>query len=72
MNIRPVIAATNGPSRWLWLVHPTVTAVTATANHYWLDSIVACILLVIVCRMPIRSPGGLGLLRTRRSESIAG
>jgi hypothetical protein len=69
-----LVAATNGPWRWLWLAHPTLTAiaVTATANHYWLDSILACILLVVVCRMPIRSPVGRGPLRIRRSESIAG
>ncbi len=69
-----LVAATNGPWRWLWLVHPTMTAiaVTATANHYWLDSIVACVLLVIVCRMPIRSLGRPGMLRTRRYESSAG
>jgi len=36
-------------SRWRWLVlaHPVITVfvVTATANHYWLDGIVAIVLL---------------------------
>jgi hypothetical protein len=36
--------------RWLWLLHPTVTAVAVvgTANHYWLDGIIAVILLAAV------------------------
>jgi hypothetical protein len=39
------------PSRWRWLVlaHPAVTvfAVVATANHWWLDGIVAAALLPV-------------------------
>jgi len=36
--------------RWLWLLHPTITAmaVVATANHYWLDGIIACLVLAVV------------------------
>jgi hypothetical protein len=38
-------------SRWRWLVlaHPilTIWAVTATGNHYWLDGIVAAVLLAL-------------------------
>jgi hypothetical protein len=38
-------------SRWRWLVlaHPilTIWAVVATGNHYWLDGIVAAVLLVL-------------------------
>ncbi len=42
------------PSRWRWLglAHPvlTVFVVAATANHFWLDGIVATVLLVtVVC-----------------------
>lgn len=45
-----LIAAFRTRWRWLWLLHPTVTAVAVvtTANHYWLDGIVACILLAAV------------------------
>ncbi len=35
--------------RWLWLVHPVITVlvVVATANHYWIDAIVAVALLAL-------------------------
>ncbi|MFG2007375.1 phosphatase PAP2 family protein [Spirillospora sp. NPDC048911] len=44
-----IIAATRGPWRWLIVLHPLVTAfvVVATANHYWLDGIVATAVLVV-------------------------
>lgn len=34
--------------RWLWLTHPVITlvVVVGTANHYWMDAIVAVALLV--------------------------
>ena len=52
-----MIAATRSRWRWFWLLHPTLTAiaVTGTANHYWLDSIVACLLLVVVSLVPMRA-----------------
>ncbi|WP_277832126.1 phosphatase PAP2 family protein [Speluncibacter jeojiensis] len=36
--------------RWLFLAHPLITTVVvvATANHYWLDGIVAVALMVVV------------------------
>lgn len=36
--------------RWLWLAHPVITTivVTGTANHYWLDSLVAWTLLATI------------------------
>ncbi|MGW1894877.1 phosphatase PAP2 family protein [Streptomyces sp. NPDC002004] len=42
-----LIAATRSRLRWLWLLHPLLTllVIVATANHYWLDSIVAAALL---------------------------
>jgi hypothetical protein len=45
-----LIATTRGRLRWLWLLHPTVTAivVVGTANHYWLDGIVSCLILLLV------------------------
>lgn len=53
-----LVAALNSPWRWLWLLHPTLTAVAVvvTANHYWLDGIAAVLLLGLVTlglsRMP--------------------
>ncbi|MFJ5100387.1 phosphatase PAP2 family protein [Streptomyces sp. NPDC088554] len=42
-----LIAATRSRLRWLWLLHPLLTlfVVVGTANHYWLDAIVAVVLL---------------------------
>jgi hypothetical protein len=38
-----LIALTQSRWRWLWLAHPVLTllVVVGTANHYWLDGIVA-------------------------------
>jgi hypothetical protein len=53
-----LIATTRGRWRWLWLLHPTITAivVVGTANHYWMDGIVSCVILLLVsfglCRLP--------------------
>jgi len=39
------------PSRWRWLVvaHPVITmlAVVATANHFWLDGVVAAAIVAV-------------------------
>ncbi|RJK95516.1 inositol phosphorylceramide synthase [Vallicoccus soli] len=45
-----LVVMTRGRWRWLWLLHPAVTVlvVVATANHYWLDGIVAVVLLGLV------------------------
>ncbi|MFE4369551.1 phosphatase PAP2 family protein [Streptomyces sp. NPDC056835] len=42
-----LIAATRSRWRWLWLLHPLLTllVVIGTANHYWLDALVAVALL---------------------------
>ncbi|MCS0639759.1 phosphatase PAP2 family protein [Streptomyces sp. LP05-1] len=62
-----LIAATRGRWRWLWLLHPLLTllVIVGTANHYWLDAVVAGALLgaaLIVVpapgRAPLRWPGG--------------
>jgi len=60
-----LIAATRSRWRWLWLLHPLVTllVIVGTANHYWLDAIVAAALLgtaVAVLRPPRRTPAGSG------------
>jgi hypothetical protein len=42
-----LIVATRSRWRWLWLLHPLVTllVIVGTANHYWLDAIVATAML---------------------------
>ncbi|MFH9002585.1 phosphatase PAP2 family protein [Streptomyces afghaniensis] len=42
-----LIVATRSRWRWLWLLHPLLTllVIVGTANHYWLDAIVASALL---------------------------
>ncbi|WP_432971946.1 phosphatase PAP2 family protein [Dactylosporangium sp. CA-233914] len=42
-----LIHATSTKWRWMWLAHPALTllVVAGTANHYWLDGIVAAILV---------------------------
>jgi len=44
-----LIVATRSRWRWLWLLHPAITllVVVGTANHYWLDAIVAVALLAV-------------------------
>ncbi|MER5293431.1 phosphatase PAP2 family protein, partial [Streptomyces pharetrae] len=44
-----LIAATRSRLRWLWLAHPLLTllVIVGTANHYWLDSLVAAALLAL-------------------------
>ncbi|GHE59313.1 hypothetical protein GCM10018785_30620 [Streptomyces longispororuber] len=56
-----LIAATRSRLRWLWLLHPLVTllVIVGTANHYWLDALVATALLGIalaVLRPPRPAP----------------
>jgi len=42
-----LITTTRSRWRWLWLAHPIATTfvVIATANHYWLDALVASVLV---------------------------
>ncbi|WP_369374653.1 phosphatase PAP2 family protein [Streptomyces sp. cg36] len=42
-----LITAVRGRWRWLWLLHPVLTllVIVGTANHYWLDALVATALL---------------------------
>lgn len=53
-----LIITTTHRWRWLWAAHPVITTfvVIATANHYWLDGIVAVALLVITIVI-VRPPG---------------
>lgn len=55
-----LIVATRSRWRWLWLLHPLVTllVIVGTANHYWLDAIVASALLGValaVVHLPHRT-----------------
>ncbi|MGW1328003.1 phosphatase PAP2 family protein [Streptomyces antibioticus] len=52
-----LIAATRSRWRRLWLLHPllTLTVIVGTANHYWLDSVVAAGLLGIALAV-VRGP----------------
>nr|WP_067226343.1 phosphatase PAP2 family protein [Streptomyces sp. NBRC 109706] len=55
-----LIVATRSRLRWLWLLHPLITAlaVVATAHHYWMDGLVACAILGTVLyflRPPLRA-----------------
>ncbi|MGQ4511372.1 phosphatase PAP2 family protein [Streptomyces sp. DW26H14] len=77
-----LIAATASRLRLLWLLHPLLTlfVIIATANHYWLDTLVATALLVTaltVLRVPAAPPPrGRGLIvrrhLPRRHESPPG
>jgi hypothetical protein len=61
-----VISAARSRWRWLVVLYPVATtlAVVVTANHYWMDGIVAALILVVVLlaqsgieRLAARSPG---------------
>jgi hypothetical protein len=43
-----MIRATRSHWRWLWITHPVITfaVVVVTANHYWLDGLIALLLAV--------------------------
>ena len=60
-----LIVATRSRLRWLWLLHPllTLTVIVGTANHYWLDAIVAGALLGVALTV-IHAP--------RRTATTAG
>ena len=44
-----IIGALHSGWRWLALLYPaaTITVVLVTANHYWLDGVVGCVLLLV-------------------------
>jgi hypothetical protein len=50
-----VVTVARSPWRWLVLAHPVLTtlAVVATANHFWLDGVVAVFLLAAVLPVTI-------------------
>ncbi|GAA2284206.1 inositol phosphorylceramide synthase [Streptomyces ruber] len=65
-----LIAATRSRLRWLWLLHPLLTllVIVGTANHYWLDSLVASALLgLALAALRWAWPTASGAGRARRS-----
>jgi hypothetical protein len=70
-----LIAATRSRWRWLWLLHPLLTllVIVGTANHYWLDAIVATALLGIalaVIQLPHRTTTTAGRIKQRADDSV--
>ncbi len=68
-----LIAATRARGRWLWLLHPLVTlfVIIATANHYWLDTLVAAALVAVALaflRPPGTAPRGTRLVARGRTH----
>ncbi|GGQ75333.1 phosphatase PAP2 family protein [Streptomyces flaveolus] len=74
-----MIVATRSRARWLWLLHPLVTllVIVGTANHYWLDVIVATALLGVALAVgrpqhaAHRTPHRLPVPRRRAAERRA-
>ncbi|MFJ8107720.1 phosphatase PAP2 family protein [Streptomyces sp. NPDC096132] len=71
-----LVVATRSRWRWLWLLHPLVTllVIVGTANHYWLDAVVAGALLGVVLAVvhaPARTntTAGRGVLRPARAKT---
>ncbi|MGW6982723.1 phosphatase PAP2 family protein [Streptomyces sp. NPDC054932] len=55
-----MIAATSSRWRALWLLHPLLTllVIVGTANHYWLDAVVAAVLLGVALLLIPRPRAG--------------
>jgi len=59
-----LVVAFRGRWRWLWLAYPmlTLAVVVITANHYWIDGVVAVVMLgviIAVAPAPWRERAGL-------------
>ena len=73
-----LIVATRSRWRWLWLLHPLVTllVIVGTANHYWMDAMVATGMLGIALAVirPQTSSGGtpISLRSPHRTATTAG
>lgn len=67
-----MILITRTKWRWLWLAHPiiTFTVVVVTGNHYWLDGIVALLLLAVSLPLLLRPGLHEDRLRARNSVSL--
>jgi hypothetical protein len=66
-----VVQVSKSRWRWLALAYPalTVLAVTVTANHYWLDGIVAALLLGLVLLVQRAGRLALGQVKGRRAAA---
>ncbi|MFF5231640.1 phosphatase PAP2 family protein [Dactylosporangium sp. NPDC000521] len=73
-----LITATGSRWRWLWLAHPVITmlVVVGTANHYWLDGIIASILvgalMLVVGRTRKQTGSRPGKRAAKRAGTSAG
>ncbi|MFR9799397.1 phosphatase PAP2 family protein [Streptomyces sp. MS06] len=70
-----LIVATRSRYRWLWALHPLLTllVIVGTANHYWLDALVATALLgavLAVLRPPGRAPAAPDRTTGRRLPAL--
>jgi PAP2 superfamily protein len=65
-----IIATARSRWRWLALLYPVMTtlAVIVTANHFWLDGIVAAVILALVLLI---QAGTRRMLRARRDRKVA-
>ncbi|MFD3730247.1 phosphatase PAP2 family protein [Streptomyces sp. NPDC058632] len=73
-----LVVATRSRWRWLWLLHPLLTllVIVGTANHFWLDAIVAAALLgaaLTALRLPrhARRPSAVPAVPAQRDEGGA-
>jgi hypothetical protein len=73
-----LIATTRSRWRWLWPAHPLLTllVIVGTANHYWLDAIVAAAVLGLALAVILpRTPSGgipISLRSPHRTAATAG
>jgi PAP2 superfamily len=65
-----IIVTARSGWRWLAVLYPVMTtlAVIVTANHFWLDGIVAAVILVVVLLV---QAAGRRMLRERRAQKVA-
>ena len=51
-----LVRVVSSPLRWLGVVHPltTVLVIVVTGNHFWLDSVVAGLLVIVLA--PLATP----------------
>ncbi|MBB5979416.1 hypothetical protein HDA44_002757 [Kribbella solani] len=68
-----MIRVTRSRLRWLWIAHPVLTfaVVVVTANHYWLDGLVAIALAVPLLLIFDSSPSARARKGSRSSTSLA-
>ncbi|KOG29228.1 phosphatase PAP2 family protein [Streptomyces resistomycificus] len=67
-----LIVATRSRLRWLWLLHPVLTllVIVGTANHYWLDAVVAGAMLGVALAV-IHPPHRTATTAGRGQETLA-